>query len=149
MSVVPPEEFIQRVVRMMELFPKHIHKICRGYNDYNVEELQSIARKNGIDCTFFEWNFRMSRPGHGYDILEYYPRSFKTLEREIFYVETHTSIAVNYPGMFKDLSTDHPYIPKMQCNILTALFGKEWVNYYKFVIRVEVELSVPALEKIA
>ena len=176
--MIPIEEFVERVERLFNLFPNYIHIMRTDYAEYNTEKLIEACREKGIICKYNDygeyteeylrdlawssgmlWDTDIKRfvftleksQEKGTGIVEYFERVCRKLSDEVFYAHPGSSIGVCIYGVhdiYIDVSVDNPLLPKLQADILNAIFGKSWVNHYKFEMSNVGLLLLPKLEKL-
>ena len=156
MSEIPLEEFFERVKRLLALFPNHVHVIGLIGLDYDKNEFTTLLKKNRIMYTIQGECFSVYLPECKTDNpLYYYERVYKPLKPETFHIYPGATLisygveSIDFPQMFNGVSVDFPYIPKLQCDIFDAIFGKAWMEYYTFQLEGFGTLLFPRLEKIA
>ena len=149
MSVIPMKEFIERVKRLFVLFPGRTHRILKCDTGYDPDKFIKLVEEHGFKCNSIDYYFLISRETQG-PILAYYYRTVLPLgffSYHVYGIYAGT-LGVGCNNVFIDVSVDNPYIPKLQCDILEAIFGKEWINYYTFIME-EVGTLLPSkLEKL-
>ena len=150
MSIIPLDEFIERVKRLLVLFPNRKHQFV--HHIYGIENIVEKATKHGIMTNYDNYAVYFIPPG-GIDVnlhnIYYDPEMYQTLTERTFHAKHETFGVYTWDiNIFKEITADNNYIPKLQCDILTAIYGQDWPKYITIKRKIEISLIAPVLEKL-
>ena len=155
MSEIPLDEFFERIKRLLALFPNYVHVMSLSGLDYDENEFTGLLEKNHIMWKNIAGCFSVHLPECKTDNqLYYFERVYKPLKSETFYLSSGLNVVfgvdcIDLYSMFNSVPLENPYLPKLQCDIFDAIFGKAWMECYTFYMDNVGKLLLPRLEKIA
>lgn len=158
MSYISKEQLVERIERLLVLFPKHIHNIhCMDISHIGSDMLLELLHKKGIKTRLeghnLKFNIEVTNTGNNYIFYDYLIT--RQLSKYNYIIEP--SIGKGFIGasiydadlyFWKAISEDNPYIPKLQCDLLNAFFGPEWKNYIGITFNKPIKLLLPQMQKL-